>query len=72
MTFDDRDEEDGNDVVDIDAAARFRQILQNKSQETFDPLHQSLMDLLHAGELYGIRDMMDYDDDLSDLDLEIF
>ena len=59
--------EDGDPLVDMDAAARFRQILQRRVQDTPDPLHQSLMDLMSYGEVYGIETTMDYDDDFSDI-----
>lgn len=64
------DKEDGDDIVDIDAAARFRQILQQKAQNTLDPLHQSLMDLMNTGQDMGVNidNLMDFDPDTSDID----
>jgi len=62
-----KNEEDFDDVVYIDAAARFRQLLKGKAQDTFDPLHQSLMDLMMLGEPYGIDTIADFDSDISDI-----
>jgi hypothetical protein len=61
------DREDGDPPIDMEAAARFRQILQDKAQATFDPMHQSLMELMHMGQEYGIQTIVDYDEDFSDI-----
>lgn len=65
--MDSESEEDFDGVIDIDAAARFRQLLKGKVQDTLDPLHQSLMDLMMLGEPYGIDTIADFDDDISDI-----
>lgn len=66
----DKHEED--DDLDIDAAARFRQLLRRQSQKTFDPLHQSMLEMQQLAEDAGLGDSLDYDDNIDDLDLEIF
>ena len=58
-------DEDG-DEIDIDAAARFRQLLRKQAQDTFDPLHQSMLDMDRLAEDAGIN--LDYDPDFNDID----
>lgn len=69
---DEEDREDGDPPLNIDSAAKFRQLLRKQALATFDPLHQQLLSLEELGEEYGIQTIMNFDDDLSDLDLDIF
>lgn len=64
--------EDGDDEINTEAAANFRKILKQQALETFDPLHQSLIEMEILAEEAGLGTFLDYDDDISDLDLEIF
>lgn len=59
------DREDGDDASDMDAAARFRQLLKKKAQDTFDPLHQSMLNMDRLAEDVGIN--LDYDPDFDDI-----
>jgi hypothetical protein len=58
--------EDDDDSYDSDAAAKFRQLLRGKALETFDPLHQSLLEMEALADSVGID--LDYDQDLSDIE----
>lgn len=59
------DMEDGEDVPDVDAAARFRQLLRKQVQDTFDPLHQSMLEMDRLAEDVGLN--LDYDPDFDDI-----
>lgn len=59
------DREDGDDAPDMDAAVRFRQLLKKKVQDTFDPLHQSMLNMDRLAEDVGIN--LDYDPDFDDI-----
>lgn len=60
------DDEDDSDSYDSSAAAKFRQLLRSKALETFDPLHQSLLEMEALADSVGIN--LDYDQDLSDIE----
>jgi uncharacterized protein with von Willebrand factor type A (vWA) domain len=66
------DREDGSDDLNIEAAARFRQLLRLHSQATLDPLHQSMLEMQQLAEDAGLGTVLDYDDNVDDLDLEIY
>lgn len=68
----DENREDGEDCVNIKAATRFRQLLRLQSQATFDPLHQSMLEMQQLADDAGLGDTLDYDDNIDDLDLEIY
>lgn len=67
-----RTEESEDGDLNIEAAARFRQLLKLQSQATFDPLHQSMLEMQQLAEDVGLSDTLDYDDNIDDLDLEIY
>ena len=65
-------EEDGDDSINIEAAARFRQLLRRRSQATFDPLHQSMLEMQQLADEAGLGTSLDYDDNVDDLSLDIY
>lgn len=65
MTPDPEEIEDGDPPVDITAAAKFRQLLRKQAQDTFDPLHQSMLDIDRLAEDAGLN--LDYDPDFDDI-----
>lgn len=65
-------EEDDDDNINIEAAARFRQLLRLQSQATFDPLHQSMLEMQQLAEEAGLETYLDYDDNVDDLSLDIY
>lgn len=64
--------EDSDDCIDIEAAARFRQLLRLQSQATFDSIHQSMLEIQQLAEDAGIGPLLDYDRNIDDLELDIF
>jgi hypothetical protein len=54
------------------SAAAFRKKLMNQIRTRPDPINQSLMDLEMLGEPFGLTDMLDWDSNTDDLDLDIF
>lgn len=65
-------EEDGDDSLNIESAARFRQLLRRQAQATFDPLHQSMLEMQQLADEAGLGTSLDYDDNVDDLDLDIY
>ena len=63
-------EEDKEDdqYEDIEQAAEFRRFMMRRARRTPNPINQSLMELERMGELYGVDQLEDYNDDLSDID----
>lgn len=66
------DNEPDDEPINIEAAARFRQLLRLQSQRTLDPLHQQMLEMQHLAEDAGLGTLLDYDDNVDDLNLEIF
>jgi hypothetical protein len=54
------------------SAAAFRKKLMNQMRTRPDPINQSLMDLEMLGEPFGLTDMLDWNSNTDDLDLDIF
>jgi hypothetical protein len=54
------------------SAAAFRKELMNQIHTRPDPINQSVMDLEMLGESFGLTDMLDWDSNTDDLDLDIF
>lgn len=56
----------------VESAATFRKELMNQVRTRPDPINQSLIDLEILGEPFGLTDMLDWDSNTDDLDLDIF
>jgi hypothetical protein len=54
------------------SAAAFRKKLMNQIRTRPDPINQSVMDLEMLGKPFGLTDMLDWDSNTDDLDLDIF
>lgn len=62
---DPEDIEDNDEPINMDAAVNFRKLLRGKALDTFDPLHQSMLDMEILADNVGIN--LDYDQDFSDI-----
>jgi hypothetical protein len=54
------------------SAAAFRKELMNQIHTRPDPINQSVMDLELLGKSFGLTDMLDWESNTDDLDLDIF
>jgi hypothetical protein len=56
----------------VKSAATFRKELMRRVRTRPDAINQSLMELEILGEPFGLTDMLDWDSNTDDLDLDIF